>query len=35
MSISEHNHMPESARRIEVFTGAGPCLEAAERLRYR
>jgi transposase len=23
MSISEHKHMPEAARRIEVFTGAG------------
>src|SRR6478736_6525214 len=23
MSISEHKHMPEPARRIEVFTGAG------------
>ena len=23
MSISEHNHMPEPVRRIEVFTGAG------------
>src|SRR5579862_6232319 len=23
MSISEHKHMPELARRIEVFTGAG------------
>jgi transposase len=23
MSISEHKHMPEPVRRIEVFTGAG------------
>lgn len=23
MSISEHKHMPEAVRRIEVFTGAG------------
>jgi hypothetical protein len=23
MLISEHNHMPEPARPIEVFTGAG------------
>src|SRR5438552_16384585 len=23
MSISEHKHMPESVRRMEVFTGAG------------
>jgi transposase len=23
MSISEHKHMPEPIRRIEVFTGAG------------
>jgi len=23
MSISEHTHMPELVRRIEVFTGAG------------
>lgn len=23
MSISEHNHMPEPVRRMEVFTGAG------------
>ena len=23
MSISEHKHMPEPVRRMEVFTGAG------------
>ena len=23
MSISDHKHMPEPVRRIEVFTGAG------------
>jgi hypothetical protein len=23
MSISEHKHMPEPVRRVEVFTGAG------------